>query len=577
LNTDASSHIDPTTPGRRRHWLLEPQVLVLVLLVLGVYFTRLESLTIRGEETRRATIAAEMIASGDWIVPTQQGEPYLTRPPLQNWAIALVGMVTGGTIDELAVRLPSVIAVLLTTLLVYGYARTFLNRLGSIASATAFATFGQILELGRLGETDALLTLCVGGSLLLWHGGWMRRRPAAWCWTAGYGMAALGLMVKGPQAPVYFAGPVAAYLLATRQGRHLLRWPHFAGIAVFVLIIAPWLLPFAMRTGLEGVVRIFSTEVGIRFDDLSIATFLSHLVSFPVEILFGGLLPWSVLLIAYADPRFRRSLGAARAHALFLAITVAVTFPTLWLIPGAETRLYVSLFPAIAPLVGLVVQRCHESVPAGLWEKLWRPFAVCLAVIAAVIATTILATAWMDPAISPLIQPPVFAVAFALAVAGGSALVVWTVRRRSPPRGQVGMVVIAAFAGLVYTGAVTTARINDSVDAAETVAMLRKQLPVGSRMISFGPVHHLFSYHYRDPIELRDWPSAAAEIGPEVRYFCFDADTLRDPLPIAWEKIIEISCDRSRHDDLRARVIVARRLGAMPGRSPTGIPGGATK
>ncbi|MHC4428169.1 MAG: ArnT family glycosyltransferase [Planctomycetota bacterium] len=562
MHTDASSHNDSTTPQRPRHWLLEPQVLVLILLVLGVYFTRLESLTIRGEETRRATIAAEMITSGDWIVPTQQGEPYLTRPPLQNWAIAAVGMATG-KIDELAVRLPSVIAVLLTTLLVYGYARSFLNRLGSIASAAAFATFGQILELGRLGETDALLTLCVGGALLLWHGGWMRRRPAAWCWIAGYGMAALGLMVKGPQAPVYFAGPVATYLLLTRQWRELLRWPHFVGIAVFGVIVGPWLLPFAMRTGLEGVVHIFSMEVGVRFGDVSLAAFLGHLVSFPVEILFGGLLPWSVLLIAYADPRFRRTLGAARPHAVFIGIVVAVTFPTCWIPPGAETRLWVSIFPTIAPLIGLVVQRCHESVLDGLWEKLWRPFAVCLAAIAAVIATAILATAWMDPAISPLIQPPVFAVAFAVIVAAGSILVIWAVRRRTPRRGQVGMVVIAVFAGFVYTGAVTTARINDSMNAAEAITTLKKQLPVGSRMISFGPVHHLFSYHYREPIELREWPGTPAEIGPEVRYFCFDANTVRDPLPIAWEKIMEISCDRSRNDDLRARVIVARRLQAL--------------
>ena len=53
-----------------------------------------------------------MLASGDFIVPRQQGLPFLSRPPVQNWAIALVSLVRGKT-DPVAIRLPSVLAVLL--------------------------------------------------------------------------------------------------------------------------------------------------------------------------------------------------------------------------------------------------------------------------------------------------------------------------------------------------------------------------------------------------------------------------------------------------------------------------------
>src|SRR5690242_9813316 len=86
-----------------------------VLLVAGlIYGTRLGDGLPSGEEPRKGQIAREMITSGDWIVPRQQGLPFLSRPPVQNWAIAAVALARGN-VDAVAIRLPSVIALLLTT------------------------------------------------------------------------------------------------------------------------------------------------------------------------------------------------------------------------------------------------------------------------------------------------------------------------------------------------------------------------------------------------------------------------------------------------------------------------------
>ena len=61
------------TPARP--WRSAVEVLLLVLLVVGIYFSRMTTLTLRGEETRRADVAAEILQTGDWIVPRQQGRP----------------------------------------------------------------------------------------------------------------------------------------------------------------------------------------------------------------------------------------------------------------------------------------------------------------------------------------------------------------------------------------------------------------------------------------------------------------------------------------------------------------------
>src|SRR5947207_2762207 len=127
------------TPLGGKTWWREMEAAWLVLLVVAAYFLRAGELPIRGEEPTRAQIAREMVERGDWIVPRVQGEPFRIRPPLQNWLIA-TSCFTFGSWDAWAVRFPSVLATLLTTLLIYGYARTCLGRTGAFAAAAAFAT-----------------------------------------------------------------------------------------------------------------------------------------------------------------------------------------------------------------------------------------------------------------------------------------------------------------------------------------------------------------------------------------------------------------------------------------------------
>ncbi len=49
-------------------------LLVIGLVVWVVYFSRLAELPLAGEEPRRTEVAREMVRSGDYIVPRQQGK-----------------------------------------------------------------------------------------------------------------------------------------------------------------------------------------------------------------------------------------------------------------------------------------------------------------------------------------------------------------------------------------------------------------------------------------------------------------------------------------------------------------------
>lgn len=209
-------------------WWREWEVAALGILVLATYFTRLSAAPVCGEESRWATSAREMIASGDWVVPRQQGTIFPERPPLGSWAMAVVGLARG-QVDLVAIRLPSAVATLLLTWLIYWYARTWISRLGSLCAAAMYATFAQVLVLGRFGESEALFTLFTAAALLVWHAGYLRAWPIALTWSAGYSLAALAALVKGPQAPVYFVSACCGYLLLKRDWRWLIGPGHLVG------------------------------------------------------------------------------------------------------------------------------------------------------------------------------------------------------------------------------------------------------------------------------------------------------------------------------------------------------------
>lgn len=568
-------------PTRRFDQL--PDVLLLVLLVVCVYFSRLADLPVRGEESRRGRVAVEMLESGNWIAPRLQGELYLSRPPLQNWAIALAGMCRG-RVDDVAVRLPSALAILLTVLMIYGYSRAFLSRPGAFLAAAVYATTGQVLELGRLGETEALFTLFVSGSLLVWHWGHVRGWPRTRIWAAAYLLVALATLTKGLQAPVYFAACIGGYLIWTRRWRELLGRSHLLGLVVFAAVWGAWQIPFFLETGLENGWRIYGDNVAGRYEDMRLVTIIGHFAGFPFEVLFGCLLPWSVLLIWYLSPGLRNSIGSARPQVLFLACCLLVTFPSCWLTPAARPRYFMPLYPCIAPLIALVAERCWQSDQTLWWQKSWKHFLVGVAGVMAVTGIAVLVFSLVFESDSPLSQPRWFAALYCLASLVLAGVVVWSCRAVTERQRRASVLAVAVFMGLTYTGVVTNTMQRTSVDMRDQVGQLRDQIPDDVRLVSFGNVDHKFAFYFQNSIEKRSWPvpnaqpitqAAGTESAAGLTYFCFQLPNPRaeKPLGFDWEAVAVINCDRNRHGPPRKRVIVGRRIDAnlvrdQPRRSP---------
>ena len=101
-----------------------------------------------GDETYRARHGIEMAASGDWVVPTQQGVPILDRPPLQYWTFAIIHAWVH-PLDPLTIRMTSVLITLATGLVIWWYSRRFFSPSAAFLAGVAFPTMGDVFDLGR--------------------------------------------------------------------------------------------------------------------------------------------------------------------------------------------------------------------------------------------------------------------------------------------------------------------------------------------------------------------------------------------------------------------------------------------
>lgn len=545
---------------RRRPWWLELELWLLVLLVLGVYFTRIADLSVRGEEPRRARVAVEMLESGDWLIPRQQGLPFLSRPPLGSWVIAWTGMAWG-EVDVVATRFPSLLATLLTACLVYAYGRAFMSPTGALASGVAYATFGQILQIGRLAETEATFTLLVALSLLLWHLAYMRGWNSAIGFSAGYALAALGALAKGPQAPVYFAASVTIYLLLVRRDwRTLFGFGHLTGIVSFAVVLGAWQIPMWRELGTDAVYAVWNGDVKMRFADMSWTTIVAHLFTYPLEIL-ACTAPWSIFLIVYSKRSFRANLGPAWPYVAFLVTCLAVTFPSCWLTPGARGRYFMPMYPCIALLAGLAVERCAAVARDYEWQRLWRWFLGGFAVLMVAAAFVIAGASLVGtPSETPLAQPAGWAAVFVLASLATAAATVFALRRGDALSARQGIVAVGMFMGLTFTVVVLNEAIAESEDTAGAVAQLKHELPREAELVSLGQIHHNFAFHYRSRIPLLPLPETTADVPRELDYFCISENgDEKVELPFDWEAVATIACDRRHRDDPQERVIVGRR------------------
>ena len=178
-----------------------------------------------------------LVKTGDWVVPTLAGEPFMEKPPLFVWVAALTAAIASPLLaDEYGARLAIGVFMLITFVGIGSAARRWWGHgSGRYAVLALLASIG-LQQHGRMMIPD--LPMLAGFAVAFWGWAWMQTRPVKGgiLFGTGLGMAFMGkgLLGLGVLSVAALLLPVLFKEWRTRV--------YASALAVALLVSLPWLL-----------------------------------------------------------------------------------------------------------------------------------------------------------------------------------------------------------------------------------------------------------------------------------------------------------------------------------------------
>jgi 4-amino-4-deoxy-L-arabinose transferase-like glycosyltransferase len=317
------------------------------------------------DEGRYTAAGINMHESGDWLVPTVDGEhPHLTKPPITYWALAASFALLGH--NEWGARLPGALAFIGTGLLLFGLGRRLCPSRPWLPPVIWSLSLGPVVA-ANVVSTDPLLTFFETLAMFAFVEAWSRdgaqtRRWYLLMWL-GWGLA---FMTKGPPGLLPLLASVTFLAMHDRGRLRSLFMP--TGLLLFVVVAFSWFAILVAQEparlgyflGYEVYDRIFTST-----HDRNAQWYGGLEVYLPV--LLAGTLPWSVLsLVAAGGPRstwrqWRQRLRQRQPDWLLLSYWLLVPLLVFFL---ARSRLHLYVLPLFVPLALMMAR------PLARWQGL---------------------------------------------------------------------------------------------------------------------------------------------------------------------------------------------------------------
>lgn len=365
------------------------QIFLLILVCFALYLPGFFSLPpIDRDEARFAQSSKQMVESGNYIDIRFQDQPRYKKPIGVYWLQALSANATGRADAIWSYRIPSLMAAILSVLIIFWFGCKILDRKRAFISALLLSASILMIVEAHLAKTDALLLLSVivtQSSLGIIY---LESKPnilhAVILWIS----LGAGILIKGPIAPLISILTIVTLAIVDKRRSAKSTWLKnlypIIGIPILLLIITPWFLAINKVSG--GT--FWSDSVGKDLVTKIVSAQESHgfppgfyLLLFPILFFPGSLFLFKNI----------KSIWGKRESRV-------VTFLLSWIIPSwiffelMPTKLphyILPIIPAAALLVGasineVKIKKIYHSVGiliVALWislelilprvEKLW--------------------------------------------------------------------------------------------------------------------------------------------------------------------------------------------------------------
>jgi len=291
------------------------------------------------DEPRRAVVAMEMIFSGNYIVPTLNGEPYLNKPPLLNW-LTVSSYALLNSHNEFAHRLPTLVTLFGLCLIIFFANRTAVNTTTALVVVLAMLTNApRILFYDSfIGMIDIPFAMIVYAMFMAVYF-FGQARNYRGLFLATYFLTALAFLTKALPALVFCGFTLLTYFIFFDNWRRLLSLDHALGVLLLGGMLGIYYGFYLYSSGIDPqtllhtIIFESSKRTVLRF---GVVDTLIHIVTFPFNCL-ENFAPWSFLGLLLFNTQIRKTLWQDR----FIRYNILVLIANLlvyWSSPEVHPR-----------------------------------------------------------------------------------------------------------------------------------------------------------------------------------------------------------------------------------------------
>jgi len=353
-----------------------------ILLLLISLFSSINSIGLRGEESRRAVTGIEVYESGNVIVPLIHGKPYYNKPPLYSCILAATYYITG-SFEVWAVRIPGLLAFLLTGLLSFFIVRRYTNSDTAFLAAMAYFTCADLLFYASInaGEIDLFYTLIAFSQIIsIFH--LYQKKEYAIMFLLSYLLAAIGTITKGIPSIAIQIITITSYLFYFKDWKTYFSWKHTFGILLFISIVGGYFYLYSRQANVVGFLENLYKESSKRtISDSPYLSSLSTLFTFPSQLMVI-LLPWSLFILYF----FRKNIRAiirSNPYLLFSVIYILSNIIFYWLSPRFKNRYAYIFLPNITFVLSFFYFKFKNSdiKRTQLIENIWLTLIIIFSIL----------------------------------------------------------------------------------------------------------------------------------------------------------------------------------------------------
>ena len=322
------------------------------------------------DEPRYARAAVEMVESGNYLLPTFNGQIWFDKPPLLYWLMSLPIRLKGPT--ELACRFFGVLGTALICLLTYFIGKQLLGTKAGLWAMVILASTLMILIVGTSAISDAVLLPFIVAVMAVFAQSISSRVPLSHIFLMGVALG-LGMLTKGPIGLMPLPA-IATILWLVRKTRKNI-WRDVcavaASLAIGFLIFAAWAIPANHFTDGQFLREFIGRHVitrALKPMEHHGGNFLLYLPYY-LPVVIVGLFPWTLHLPGAISAVIGGRVGGKYGR-IFLISWVVPTFIIMSLAATKLPHYIIFIWPALALAVaGTIVAEQENRLTER--DKIW--------------------------------------------------------------------------------------------------------------------------------------------------------------------------------------------------------------